>query len=542
MNSIRPWLYAAMVLSFSALFAQDVLGYTPAFTRNGNLLRWNLSEQPQGQPNIIEQKVEFFINRMGTVDLNDNGDGTGGEFDIVKSAFGAWQAQPSSCIAFNDLKVTDQTLIAGYDETNVILFDETNTTGFFPEGTGVIALTLTTYEDEEFDGVFDGRVRDTDLVFNGRDFTFSSGLEAGEINLKAVAVHEIGHICGLDHSFHQKTDTDDDSVIYPTMYPYLNYADDQVVSLEQDDISGLVELYPQNDYVQKYLGSISGKAQLHDEPVPGVDVIAYREDYPVVSAITLEDGTFRIQGVPPGTYTLRADSLSAANVYATLPLFTAFHSQYSIVEGGVAGLSSDASTVTVVAGKRHPSQTFSLVSSASPDFFEPNDVANKATQLAADGSAMLHQSWYKGDVDWVCFQGTKGILYEVVTDNLSFNADPEMQLYASNRTTLLAENDDINRAKGNYAARIRYTPTTTGLFYIRLTDAHEGSGSNTSYELRVNEIGSAKLDSNTDGQINTLDLFALSRTWTPGGEDVKNGDTTPLSTGLLLDLIQILLR
>ncbi len=542
MKSLRPWLYAGILLLFSSFFTFDALGYTPAFTRNGNLLRWNLDEQPQGQPNIIENAVEFFINRMGTPDLEDNGDGTGGEFDILRSAFRVWQEQPSSSIRFNDLKVTDQPFIIGIDETNVILFDEANTTGFFPVGTGVIALTLTTYEDETYDGVFDGRIRDTDLVFNGRDFTFSKGLEPNKMNLMAIAVHEIGHICGLDHSFHQKTNPADDSQDVPTMYPYLSYGDDQAAHLDQDDISGLVELYPESEYVERHMGSISGLVQLNNEPVPGVDVIAYRNGFPVVSGITRVDGTFRIQGVPAGTYLLRADSLSRSNVYPGLPLFTAFHSQYSVIEGGSAGLTTDASTVTVVAGRRHPSRTISLVSTASPDFFEPNDTANQATQLAVDGTAMIHQSWKKGDIDWVWFQGTKGFLYELVTDNLSFFADPKMQLYASNGTTLLAESDNINPTKFNYAARIRYTPTSTGSFLICLTDAQGGFGSNTSYELRVNEIGPAKLDSNSDGMINVLDLFALSRAWTPGEAEEKSEETTLLSTGLLIDLIQSMLR
>lgn len=542
MQALRLWMFIGMILFTATFLSQGATGYTLAYSTNGNPLYWNLDEQPQGQPNIIEKSVEFFISRGGTADLPDNGDGTGGEFDILRSAFAVWQAPPSSSIRFNDLKTTDQTGIYMNDETNVVYFDESNTTGFFPEGTGIIALTMTTYEDETYDGVFDGRIRDTDLVFNGRDFTFSEGLEPGKMNLKAVAVHEIGHICGLDHSFHQTTNTADDTLLVPTMYPYIDYDDDQTVSLEQDDLSGMIELYPESDFVEQTYGSISGVVKLGEEYTPGVDVIAYRGQTPVVSAVTLRDGSFRIHGVPAGAYTLRADSLSPENVYPTMPLVTQFHSQYSVIPGGAAGLSTDASTVTVVAGKRRPNQMISLTSSSLPDFFEPNDSPGQATQLAADETAMIHQSWYEGDVDWVRFQGIKGILFKLETNNLSFFANPRMQLYAADGTTLLAENDNINPSAYNYAARIQFIPNVTGPLFVKLTDASNGYGPNTSYELRIDAVGPSRLDTNSDGKINTLDLFAFSRAWTPGGEEAKGEEDSSLSTGLLITLLQTMLR
>jgi len=216
---INSALQFLLIFSAISLVCSQSMAYTPILTTNGNEVRWVLDEVPQDQPNIIEGSVEFFINRFGTPDIADNGDGTGGEFDILRQAFRAWEAVPTSLIDFNYLQLTDENVVTGTDRTNLIIFDDANGSGLFPLGTGVIALTLLTFEDEAFDGVFDGRIVDADMIFNGQDFVFSAGMDPAKMNLGSVATHEAGHVCGLDHGFHQKTNEEDLRGCVKSLYP-----------------------------------------------------------------------------------------------------------------------------------------------------------------------------------------------------------------------------------------------------------------------------------------------------------------------------------
>lgn len=521
----------------------DSEAYTPLLTRNGNLVRWDLVESPLNQPNIIEGRVEFLINRQGTADIEDPGDGTGGEFAILQKAFGVWHRIPGSRIRFNDLKLTDQSEGSGADETNIVFFDESNQSGLFPPNSGIIAMTLTTYEDEQFGGALDGHIRDTDLVFNGKDFSFSSAPEPEKVHLLSVAVHEIGHICGLDHAFHQKINAQDDSVDVPSLYPYLNYADDQASQPDQDDLSGVTELYPDKSWTTQMFGSLAGRVDLDGQPAGGIDVIAYREGRPVVSTISRSDGAFHIPAVPPGTYLIRSNILSRANISLIHDITTEVHSQY-FVNSGNAGLAADASPVTVIPGKKRVNVQLNLRRVTQPDFLEPNDSPQQALLMPTDGTPVLQQPWRAEDPEWMKFQAKKGQIYELLTDNLSFFSNPKLDLFASDGTTQLSSHDNIDVSRLNFAARIRFTAQQIGTYYIRLMDVKPVMQSGSSCEVSIREIGPDKLDGNGDGKIDSLDLFSFSRSWIPiAGEtgSVKDQIST-LPTSDLLELIGVLVK
>lgn len=541
MINIKSGLRFFILLVLPALAGQLAEAYTPLLSRNGNLVRWDLKESPVNQPNIIEGRVEFFINRLGTPDLEDAGDGTGGEFDIIRRAFGVWNHNPTSLMRFNDLKLTDQSWGTGSDETNLVIFDETNKSGLFPPGSGIIAMTMTTYEDELYGGVLDGHLRDTDLILNGKDFTFSSGLEPEKINLLSIVVHEIGHVCGLDHSFHQKINPQDDSVDVPSLFPYLNFADDQLSQPDQDDFSGLTELYPDKDFNDQINGSLAGMVMIDGEPAAGIDVVAYQNRRPVVSTFSRSNGSFHIHGVPPGTYLIRTNILSRANISLVQDITTEVHSQYFGTAGN-AGIAQDASPVTVLAGKKRANVLLNLRRLAQPDFLEPNDTPQQALLLPVDGTQVLQQPWKTGDPEWMKFQASKGRIYEILTDTLGFFANPKLDLFDSDATTLLASHDNIDISKMNYAARIRFTAQRNGSFYIRLTDVKSALSPGSSCEVSVREAGPARLDGNGDGMIDSMDLFSFSTHWTPvvgNQEFIKDGIST-LPTTDLIELLGVL--
>lgn len=528
------------VVTLMACCLAPAQGYVPILTSNDNLVRWHLDESGGDQPNIIERSVEFFTSRVGTPDIVDQGEGVGGEFEILRVSFRAWEVIGTSKIDFNDLKLTDQSFFSGTDNTNLIGFDETNSTGLFPPGTGIIALTILTFEDEEFEGILDGRLKDTDLIFNGRDFVFGENGEPDRIDLQSIATHEIGHICGLDHSLLQHTNSTTLALEIPTMYPFVYFGDTQMRTLEPDDIAGVSELYPNPDVDQIVHGSISGRVIRATakgianpvEPLAGVEIVAYQDDRPIVSTITRSDGIYRIFGVPGGQYILR--SFPVTPPFVGLPFDPEVDVQSQFFNA--AGLSSDASTVTVTPGRRRFSLNFELPTSTVPDFFEPNDVSGQATLLTINGPRMIHQFYREGDEDWVQFNATAGSAYDVITDNLSFFADPVITLFGPDGITELAQNDDV--AAGNLAARVRFTAAQSGPHFIRLTDEAGFFGSGTSFEFSVRsfEVPSA-FDANDDGVLDSMDLFLLASHWQTLLQATAKRKSLMVDSNLMLDLI-----
>ena len=266
---MRRGLAFAALLALAALVPAHVPLVNPS---NGMRLRW-----------LVPDPIGIVIQSTGSDDITD-----GSHTTAIRNAIAAWNGASGSTARLVENSNPAQRARTDWssDSVHLVLFDENDDSGYFPGGSGVVAITPVWFSSS-------GAITDADVLFNGKTFHFTTARTPGRFDVQDVATHELGHLLGLDHS----------GWAGASMYPYVDPTVLLHRSLSQDELHGLRESYPAGPdaRVHGFLEHASGSA------LKGAQVVALDSaGRPCAAALSNNVGLWRLYGLEAGNYTLYA--------------------------------------------------------------------------------------------------------------------------------------------------------------------------------------------------------------------------------------------
>ncbi|MBL8214102.1 MAG: matrixin family metalloprotease, partial [Bryobacterales bacterium] len=237
--------------------------------------------------NVLPNRtLSYYISDQGPTQLAPN-DSLTGVISQIRAAAKVWNDVESSELRLSFGGLTTSAVPSSGPGIDVIFTDD------IPPG--LIAQTGFSQLGDPAGGTFVPIVRST--VMMNRNMTERPSFSEGFF---LTAVHELGHAIGLQHS-----------LVSSVMATEPTRSTSKAKPLGADDIAGLSLLYPTRTFAAA-TGAISGRVTLGGDGVALASVVAIPASGPAVSSLTHPDGTFRIEGIPPGSYYLYAHPLPPA--------------------------------------------------------------------------------------------------------------------------------------------------------------------------------------------------------------------------------------
>jgi hypothetical protein len=267
-----------------------------------------------------------------------------GELEAIRAAFDQWENVPGTNLHFEEVGFIEGTpKVDLFDNTNMIYWEKNSTlvNGEKDDIRGSLALTFRAFF-EDFNLV------ETDMVFNGVERQWYTDYDANivqSVYVEAIALHEIGHMIGMEHS----------TIGTSTMMYQAQLGINSQLNLSPDDIAFSQTYYPAAGVLES-LGTLEGQVIRDGEGIHGAVIVLEDMDGNVLRGaisrpkrLVWDAGYFQLTALPPGQYQVRVTPLAAASANQFLMKGAVINFE-AFQDAPTDFLPSDAQTVTISAG------------------------------------------------------------------------------------------------------------------------------------------------------------------------------------------------
>jgi hypothetical protein len=307
--------------------------------------------------------VSYFISDQGPGGLAQ-GDSEANLVSQIQAAANAWNQVPTSTIrvAFGGFSTagTPQAIAQTTPGIDVVFDDDVPP--------GLLALTHLTWSPSDVGNVANGAtfvpiLRST--ITLRKNLTAPFQMASYDDSFFVMVVHEFGHALGLQHT-----------LTSGVMATAVTSSATKAAPLLPDDVAAISLLYPAQNYLQS-VGTIQGKVTVAGAGMNMANVVALSANGTAIGTLTNPDGTYQIQGVPPGQYYMYASPLPPQQAGESYPdnIFPPEDSQGNAFNANTGfdteffGGTRDwtrSPTTTVTAGAVGPQINFTLQSRTGP--------------------------------------------------------------------------------------------------------------------------------------------------------------------------------